>query len=192
MTIKLTERVYILFQKLASFKGTMTNGSLTEDLPEMRKLSLDEMKDICKNAETRHLFPDGIIILGWKPYRIMVENVSVFTHHSSNRVFLVNKTSDEKSLPRFFSAGSYFSCKKGIYYITDLFGETSNEDLRGHINWHMKQLSEKAEETEQDVVFSICYSPNLDGAVENLPLCYALEKANLCVTEIIVIEQNLS
>lgn len=147
----------------------------------------------CEDSRLHHLFPDGRIILDLKPYRLMAANVPLITNTCTHRVFLATDAKSPPldtgllSVPTVLSAGSYFTCSKGTRYITDLFGDGNEEELRAHITWH---LLRSADVGNGNVVFSIFHTRGLDDFLTDLGKAYPLRKSSVSYEKLIVLEEE--
>ncbi|XP_025087087.1 histidine N-acetyltransferase-like [Pomacea canaliculata] len=165
-------------------------------LPGIRKFSTDDMTSImsCEDSRLHHLFPERRIILDQKPYRLMAANVPLISNTCTHRVFLATDAKSPPldtgllSVPTVLSAGSYFTCSKGTRYITDLFGDGNDEELRAHITWH---LLRSADVGNGNVVFSIFHSRGLDDFLTDLGKTFPLKKLSLSYEKLIVLEQDV-
>ncbi|XP_025085443.1 probable N-acetyltransferase 16 [Pomacea canaliculata] len=182
--------------ELTSFNFNVKVGLTTTLFPGLRTLSTDDMTSImsCEDGRLHHLFPDGRIILDWQPYRLMAANVPLITNTCTHRVFLATDANSPPldtgllSVPTVLSAGSYFACSKGTQYITDLFGEGSEEELRAHITWHLLRSADVA---NGNVVFSIFHTRGLDDIIADLGKTFPLKKLSLSYEKLIVLEQDV-
>ncbi|XP_025087082.1 histidine N-acetyltransferase-like [Pomacea canaliculata] len=163
--------------------------------PELKMLCNDDMTSImsCEDGRLRHLFPDGRIILDQKPYRLMAANVPLITNTCTHRVFLATDAKSPPldtgllSVPTVLSAGSYFACSKGTWYITDVYGEGSEEELRAHITWH---LLRSADVGNGNVVFSIFHTRGLADFLTDLGKTFPLRTSSVSYKKPIVFEEE--
>ncbi|XP_025087085.1 histidine N-acetyltransferase-like [Pomacea canaliculata] len=168
------------------------------DNPRMRILSSDDMTSIMSSEsldDLLHLFPDRRMILDWKPYRAMPENVPIITNTCTHCVFVATYAESSSpldrarsSLPRILSAGSYYRCKIGTHYAADLFGDGSEDELRAHITWHILRSVETG---NGNVAFNVYYTRNLDEIMADLAKTFPLRKSNLPFKQQILLEREL-
>ncbi|XP_025087078.1 histidine N-acetyltransferase-like isoform X2 [Pomacea canaliculata] len=174
------------------------HGKTESDNPRMRILSSDDMTSIMSSEsldDLLHLFPDRRMILDWKPYRAMPENVPIITNTCTHRVFVATDAESSSplnrarsSLPRILSAGSYYRCKIGTCYSADVFGDGSEDELRAHITWHILR---SANVGNGNVAITVSCTRSLDEMMADLGKTFPLRKSNLPFKQVISFEQVL-
>ena len=139
-----------------------------------------------------HLFPQQRILLDWHPYRITEGNADVI-FNSNNRVFVANAeelasvSSKGSNYPiTLISCGSHFGCERGRNYDVDIFGSGSDADVRMHVEWHLRRLSEVGQ--EKVGVMKVFDRRSLDDVVSDLKTEYPLQPVILPYQKVFVLE----
>lgn len=186
----------------------------TTDVPGASQMSRDQVHSLLSRdpGQLTHLFPEGWIILAWKPYRVMAANSSLILSDAeySNRIFVASSkhtltdgvinSHDESEVSNgigsqneaesptetTLSCGSYFFCDLGVRYSIDIFGSGSEEELRAHIEWHLLRLVNTVDAPE--ALVHVYFKRNLDDVVDKLKESYPLRSSEWPTKKVTLIE----
>ncbi|KAK7500394.1 hypothetical protein BaRGS_00008301 [Batillaria attramentaria] len=186
----------------------MTNVNLTipemkakvskrpEDVEGVRQMPRQDVHRLLSRPPTQlaHLFPEGWVIISWKPYRAMAANADVILPVETTRVFVISeeKLSQDSQMKSatetFVSCGSYFFCNLGVRYAIDIFGSGSAEDLRSHVEWHLLRLVSVADVKE--ALVHVYYTTTVEHLVDGLRKLYPLRQSDWPYKKVTLVEAD--
>ena len=121
-------------------------------------------------AHWLHLFPQKWMLLAWEPYLVTADVLQRFVSTGNVQFYGTNASkpdhAEEYSL---LSAGSYYPCEVGLSYHADIFGTAAGrEEIKDHINVHLRRLKDMAHILTGRVVFNVFASEMLDEVVADV------------------------
>lgn len=173
----------------------MDSSISEESLPGVRSLTEEDIRRLLSAdpGQLRHLFPEERIVLGWKPFRLMVSNLHhLLTYSSSPRLFLASIAGNEDVISTpLLSCGSFYPCKLGVCYMLDMFGNGNSQQLLTHFEWHVRQLHGIV--GKSNALFSVFFSRSVEGEMklmrENHPFIHDVQHPPY--NKLVVLEQEL-
>ncbi|XP_076443772.1 histidine N-acetyltransferase-like [Babylonia areolata] len=126
-----------------------------------------------------HLFPQQRILVGWESLRVMSDNADVIGNNSKQRVFVaageeLASIGKGNYLPvTLMSCGSHYPCQRGRMYDLDIFGSGSDADVRNHLVWHLRRLTEVGE--EKSAIMRMYSESNLHHLVITLQTQFSIQ-----------------
>ncbi|XP_076453741.1 uncharacterized protein LOC143288945 [Babylonia areolata] len=140
-----------------------------------------------------HLFPQQRILLGTQPFQVMDDNADVIVNSCRHPVFVAagaESIGKGNNFPiTLMSCGSHYPCQRGRIYDVDLFGSGTDAELCDHLVWHLRRLTEVAE--EKSAIMKMFSESHLHDLVTTLQTQFSIQLMVIPVESFFVLEADL-
>ncbi|XP_076453740.1 histidine N-acetyltransferase-like [Babylonia areolata] len=140
-----------------------------------------------------HLFPQQRILLSTEPFWVMAANSDVILNSCRHRVFVAagaESIGKGNNFPvTLMSSASHYPCQRGRMYDVHIFGTGSDAELCDHLVWHLRRLTEVAE--EKSATMRMFSESHLHDLVTTLQTQFSIQLMVIPVESFFVLEADL-